>query len=213
MKKRSILSVIAVGAVLAAVSACSSVPATENDPAPTTPPTPTYVASSDWGYDIENENMVAGAADTIIVGTVLSQVDPSTSRQEPNPETQFEVDVLSTLKGEPAETITVSQLGGYVAEANTVVMSGDDSLMTVGSSYVMALVFDPAVGWYTASPATNGIEEIPTVEAQQLDPEGAQRRGGQAEPAAVAEMRDAIANQQEPESPAGEPEGELGDGK
>lgn len=207
MKRKQLLVTVALGAVLAGAGACSTT-AEENASSVEKKTTSTLVASSDWAYDIEDDYMVAGAADTVIVGTVVSQVDPSASRQEPNPETQFEVEVLSTLKGEPADVITVSQLGGFYPEANAVVMSGDDPLMTVGASYVMALVFDPAVGWYTASPATNGIEQITTDEAEGLDPSGTQRRGGSPEPEAVSKMRDAVANQQVPEAPVGEGEDE-----
>lgn len=207
MKRQQLFVILAAGIALAASSGCAAPAeqvATESSAEATTP---TVVTDAAWSYDIDNDNMVAAMADTIVVGTVASQVEPSGSRQAPDPETQFQVEVNSTLKGDAEGVITVSQLGGYVPEANTVLMMGSDPLMTVGASYVMALVFDPTVGWYTASPTSNGIEQIPTDQAEGLDPSGTQRRGGPAEPAAVADMRDAIANPQFPAPPIPE-EGE-----
>ncbi|ORI28141.1 hypothetical protein BJI47_00670 [Rhodococcus sp. 1168] len=151
------------------------------------------VASSDWAYDIENEYMVAGAADTVIAGTVLAEIIPSDTRMAPNPETQFTVRVDSILKGDAPEEIVVSQLGGFSPEKNAFIMSGDDPLMEVGGSYVMSLVFDPAVTWYTASPATNGIEVISTAA------EGAPQRRGEAESDVVSRMRDVVANEIPPQ--------------
>ncbi|MGC0367695.1 hypothetical protein ABH922_005747 [Rhodococcus sp. 27YEA15] len=152
----------------------------------------TVSVEASWAYDIEDQTLVAGASDSIFVGTVLEKLD-STSRMADLPETQYTVHVNSVLKGDVSGDITISQQGGIDAEKNTLLLLENDPLVEAGSAYLFTAVLDPKVGWYTITPVT-GHQDIPVDTASQL--EGAGRgRAAPPELQSVTDMRIAIENE------------------
>ncbi|MCZ9634607.1 hypothetical protein [Rhodococcus sp. BH5] len=145
-----------------------------------------------YPYDVSNPQMVAYQADTIVVGTVTEKL-ASISRLGAVPETQHTVHVNSVLKGDVGDEITVSQSGGLIEETDTLVLMEDVPLLTVGSAYVLSLVFDPAVNFYTVI-AFAGQQEIPAEAAKAIEEAPQQRGGTTNEPEAVTVMRDAVAD-------------------
>ncbi|MGF0316492.1 hypothetical protein ACQR3Z_11495 [Nocardia fluminea] len=143
-----------------------------------------------------DQRKVAGAATTVIVGTVTEQL-PSKSRMGEIPETQFKVKVNSALKGDANCDVIVSQQGGFDPKTNTVILIENDPLIEVGSAYVFSTVFDPAVGWYGITPVV-GHEEISVEEARRVEIDPNARVPRLPDPPAVSRMRDSIANQVNP---------------
>lgn len=185
------------GALLIALLIAGCGPTAANDPTPAQSPSTgaamkTVSVEASWAYDIEDQTLVAGASDSIFVGTVVEQLD-STSRMADLPETQYTVHVNSVLKGDVSGEITISQQGGIDAEKNTLVLLENDPLVEAGSAYLFTAVLDPKVGWYTITPVT-GHQDIPVDTAAQL--EGAARgRATPPEPQSVTDMRIAIENE------------------
>lgn len=204
MTRRHILkpatAIFAFATVTAFSVACSSPPPSSSAVGQTAPAvtTPYQVDTVDglFPYDVSNPQMVAFQADTVVVGTVTEKL-VSTSRMGAIPETQHKIHVNSVLKGDVGEEIIVSQTGGISEDTNTLTILDDVPLLDVGSAYVLSLVFDPAVNFYTVI-AFAGQQEIPVDEAKAIE-EAPQQRGGTAnEPEAVTVMRDAIADPVDP---------------
>lgn len=139
-------------------------------------------AEAAYVIDVEDPRQVAGFADAIFVGTVVEQV--ATTTRIAIPETQFTVDVSEVLAGEVADTVVVNQQGGVDPSTGETVLLEEDPLIQVGRTYLLATRYNAELDFYTLVPQT-GHEELPASN-------GGNNR--QAEPDAVTQMREAIAN-------------------
>ncbi len=119
---------------------------------------PQYVA------DFSNERVLVGAAHNIFVGKVIEKVGAKDLGV--GPETQFEVEVIDTVKGKLSGTVTVNQQAGY-KDGKLYVMEGDlftegsdqESLLQIGSTYVFTTRYNEEEDWHTiiSYPSANKI--------------------------------------------------------
>lgn len=104
---------------------------------------PQYVA------DFINPRVLVGASHNAFVGKVIRQV--GSERHDLWPETQFEVQVISNIKGNLEGIVIVNQEGGYKDRVLYVFELGDSDsyMLEPGSTYLMATRYSKQYGWYT----------------------------------------------------------------
>lgn len=108
-----------------------------------------------WAYDVADDRYLVGAATHVFFGTVLNAApgppivslgdgDPTVDGGEPDltPQTMYAVRAVGDIKGD-LSTLTYTpnifrlvQVGGYDQDGDLVLFEGD-SLMTVGSTYLL----------------------------------------------------------------------------
>jgi hypothetical protein len=135
-RRRAVLALIAAGAVAAGAVQLGS--ATGAEPAKRVT-TIHYTSVTDFS----NDKRLAGFAEHVFFGRV-SAAGRTLDKGEALPETEFPVQVLSTLKGSAATSATVVQQGGEVpgVDDQMVQMEGDKPLQS-GRTYLFATRSDP----------------------------------------------------------------------
>lgn len=174
----------ATAAALWAAVALSSCSQTPPDSGRSIDGSPSCSMIVDWAFDATDLRALAGWADAIFVGTVL-QESGTKSLLSSVPETQFQVEVVESLKGTASGTVTVSQAGGRGCQVNT----GD--LVSVGATYLFSTGYMAAEGWYSIA---GTAEELAPAEVESAR-RAAVSPGQVPEPAVIGEMRTAIADQ------------------
>ncbi len=165
-----------------ALSSCSQTPP---DSGRSIEGSPSCSIIVDSAFDATDLRALAGWADAIFVGTVL-QESGTKSLLSSVPETQFQVEVIKSLKGTASGTLTVSQVGGRGCLVNT----GD--LVSVGTTYLFSTGYMAAEDWYSIA---GRAEELAPDEAEAAR-HAVTSPGLQApEPDAIDRMRAAIADQ------------------
>jgi hypothetical protein len=115
----------------------------------TAPPTAPTHADVEFITDFSDARRLVGATDNVFVGRVIAQV--GTKRVVDDlPETQFQVEVLETIKGALTGRVTVNQQGGY--EGRELILVEDDPLLVPGQEYLFATGLHPGEGWHTLVP-------------------------------------------------------------
>ncbi len=99
--------------------------------------------------DLADDRKLVGVAHDVFLGRVVRQRGSTTA--EPLPETQFDVQVLRTIKGSLTDVVVVSQQGGMDERGDTVVVDGD-ALLQSGRTYLFATRTNEATGWHTLIP-------------------------------------------------------------
>ncbi|MFI6043309.1 hypothetical protein ACIA8C_16865 [Nocardia sp. NPDC051321] len=147
------------------------------------PPAPKVVqVTSDAAFDPGDPKAVAGWADAIFVGTVEKYLHTEAPASG-TPETQFQVSVVTELKGDLPTKVVVNQIGGIARNHDLIVVDGMP-LISAGKSYLFIARYYAEKKWLTIA---NGLG------ATELT--GPNRANREAEPDAVKRMRDAIAHQ------------------
>jgi uncharacterized protein with beta-barrel porin domain len=118
-------------------------------------PSETEIKNMETGYavDVSDTRKLVGYAEHVFVGKVIKQA--GTKKISGYPETQFEVQVLQTIKGDLDKTITVNQSGGY--EGNELTVVNGDSLITPGKTYLFATKYLESENWHTLVPKYGDI--------------------------------------------------------
>lgn len=98
--------------------------------------------------DLADDNKLVGIAHDVFVGRVVRQRG---STSEPLVETQFDVEVLRTVKGSLSGVVVVNQQGGIDERGDTVVVDGDP-LLESGRTYLFASRTNETTGWHTLIP-------------------------------------------------------------
>ena len=101
--------------------------------------------------DFSDSRKLVGFADNVFVGRVLEQ----TGTHSPDgamPETLFKVDVIRSIKGSLAGTVTVNQQGGFSAEENALILMEQDGLLEAGKTYLFATRTGGNGSWHTLVP-------------------------------------------------------------
>jgi len=135
-----VVAALAVGVAAAAVAGADS----GTDPGPTVRHAETLAVT-----DLADDRKLVGVAHDVFLGRVEQQQGSTTG--EPLPETQFEVQVLRTIKGSLSGVVVVSQQGGLDDRGDTVVVDGD-ALLASGRTYLFATRTNEATGWHTLIP-------------------------------------------------------------
>lgn len=110
--------------------------------------------------DFSNPQLLAGAADNVFIGEVITEV--SSRRPDGFPETQYAVQVKTNLKGTLNGNITVNQLGGFEknpAGHRILVLYNEDALLKKGQTYLFATRYLKSEKWHTAF-STHGTVEL-----------------------------------------------------
>lgn len=170
-------------ALISVTAACGA------DPSPEAPPQQVIHVDPLSAFDITDQKALAGWADAIFVGTVDQYLSTETPSSGGTPESQYQVSVLETLKGDLPKTVVVNQVGG-VAENGDIVVVDDDTKLEAGKTYLLSARIWAEKGWFTVASQVGAVEIT--------DP-GAAQRGAlvpgpdPAEPSAVQKMRGSIA--------------------
>lgn len=116
--------------------------------------------SYQYAVDVMNDQKLVGWANNVFVGKVISQT--GTKKLGSMPETQFSVEVLSSIKGNLTGTITVNQQGGK--EDNELILFENDKMLEVGKTYLFITRLNKEEDWHTLVPCYGDI--LVTGEAQ-----------------------------------------------
>ncbi|MDI9918875.1 hypothetical protein [Rhodococcus sp. IEGM 1379] len=150
-----------------------------------------------WAYDIHNQRELAGAKDSIFVGTVEEQVgtrELETSMEgRTTPTTQFRVSVFESLKGEFPSEVIVNQQAGYDPVTRVLRTFGNDPLLEAGVTYIFSAKYIVADNYYWIVPEV-GSESLSAADAETMTSNPQSRGAFKDEPQAVREMRESIAN-------------------
>ncbi|MHB8945074.1 MAG: hypothetical protein ACYC6I_00915 [Bacillota bacterium] len=110
--------------------------------------------------DVMNDQKLVGWADNVFLGKVISQT--GTKKLGSIPETQFSVEVLKSIKGALAGTVTVNQQGGK--EDNQLILLEKDKMLELGKTYLFITRLNKEENWHTLVPYYGDI--LVTEEAQ-----------------------------------------------
>lgn len=152
------------------------------------PPRATSYVTNSYAFDIDDLRRLAGFADAVFIGKVIGQ--QGSKALNSFPETQFRVEVLSTLKGRVDQTVTVNQFGGVDGRTQQVILDEGDRLIEPGQTYLFVTRYLPSEDWYTAAPIVTS-RKLTEREAQAAA--NPRSTVGQAE--LVVDMRAAIVDQ------------------
>ncbi|OYD60845.1 hypothetical protein BDB13_5738 [Rhodococcus sp. OK302] len=178
-----------------AISGCGSPEHTDLEPSE--PIVTTLSSEALWAYDIHNQRELAGAKDSIFVGTVEEQIgtrELKTSLEgTTTPTTQFRVSVLKSLKGVFPSEVTVNQQAGFDSETRVLRTFGNDPLLEPGVTYIFSAKYIVADNYYWIVPEV-GSESLSADDAETMTSNRQSRGAFKDEPQAVREMRESIAN-------------------
>jgi hypothetical protein len=93
-----------------------------------------------------------GASHNVFIGKVLAQT--GNKETQIGPRTQYQVQVIDSIKGELTDIVTVDMLGGYDKDGKLVLVESEDlaledALFQVGSTYLFATRYSAQEDWYT----------------------------------------------------------------
>lgn len=124
----------------------------------------TYTASRSFGpiiiqaqhaADFSNNEVLVGSSHDIFIGKVIKK--NGDKERGIGPETQFEVEIIESIKGELNGNVVVNQQGGYKNGVLYVVGDGDilakangeDYLLQEGETYLLATRYNEKENWHT----------------------------------------------------------------
>jgi len=131
--------------------------------------------------DFSDDKKLVGAAHNIFVGTVVKQKSLDQDIKS-SPKTQYDVEVIESIKGGLNGMITVNQNGGYRDGVLYVVNDGDtvlpikevkDYLLQPGTTYLFMTRYNTEKNWHNMNlyPESYGVitkENLPQVELKVL---------------------------------------------
>ncbi|MCM3574161.1 hypothetical protein M3172_13275 [Mesobacillus subterraneus] len=109
--------------------------------------------------DFSDKRKLVGATDNVFIGKVIEQA--GSKSLDGGPETQFTVEVISTVKGKLSGEVLVNQQGGYLEneEGETeLLLIEDDQLLVPGETYLFATRYLESENWHTVVPAYGDIK-------------------------------------------------------
>lgn len=113
----------------------------------------TQAIHASYPFDVSNRQKLVGAASNVFVGRVIALagtqgLGTSTPGYQV-PQTQFQVEVLESIKGHVETTVLVNQHGGPDSRnPNHVALFEADPLLTPGETYLFTTYHNPQTGWY-----------------------------------------------------------------
>lgn len=112
-----------------------------------------------------DNNILLGASHNVFIGKVLAQT--GNKETEIGPRTQYQVQVVSNIKGELGDTVTVDMLGGYDTNGKPVFIedgsaAGENPLFQPGSTYLFATRYNVQEDWYTVIAHSNARKILST---------------------------------------------------
>jgi hypothetical protein len=128
-------------------------------------PTPLEELALLYPINPEKTELLLGASHNVFIGKVLART--GNKETEIGPRTQYQVQVIGSIKGELVETITIDMLGGYNKDGKLVIVeSGDvapeDALFQPGSTYLFAARYNAEEDWYTVIAHPNARKVLST---------------------------------------------------
>lgn len=117
--------------------------------------------SLSYPADFSRDDILVGASQNVFVGKVLTQT--GNKKTEVGPRTQYQVEVISNIKGELDNTITLDMLGGYDEGGHLFVVDEykpEDFLLRPGTTYLLATRYNKDEDWYTLIPHPNARKVI-----------------------------------------------------
>lgn len=110
-----------------------------------------------YAADFSNDQILVGASHNIFIGRVIAKI--GNKERGIGPETQYQVEVLHSLKGDLTDYVTLNQRGGFSdgtlyvygdEEKDTTPEDGDSEyLLTPGYTYLFATRFNETENWHT----------------------------------------------------------------
>ncbi|MBA4496085.1 hypothetical protein ACFO25_16495 [Paenactinomyces guangxiensis] len=113
--------------------------------------------------DLNDPRKLAGLAENIFVGKVISQAGTKSLSQLP--ETQFNVEVIQNIKGNLSGTVLVNQQGGYNQDQELVLVE-NDPLLKPGHTYLFSTRYLQQEDWHTVIPIHGDVPLKSTSELQ-----------------------------------------------
>lgn len=115
--------------------------------------------------DPANDQILLGASHNVFVGKVLTQT--GNKETEIGPRTQYQVQVIDSIKGELGDIVTVDMLGGYDNNGKPIFIEdgsveGEDPLFQPGSIYLFATRYNTQEDWYTVIAHPNARKILST---------------------------------------------------
>lgn len=105
-----------------------------------------------YAADYSDDKVLIGASHNIFVGKVIKQVGSESHLGVPK--TQFEVQVISNIKGDLNGLVTVDQLGGF--NNSTLYTEGKMPLLEPGITYLLTARYNEKYKWYSLNGHSNG---------------------------------------------------------
>lgn len=103
--------------------------------------------------DFSDDRVLVGASHNIFVGKVIRQISDKTNALLP--QTQYEVQIISNIKGKLDGTVIVNQDGGYkngvlyILDSDVLKQENDENyLLKPGLTYLLATRYSPKNSWY-----------------------------------------------------------------
>ena len=133
----------------------------------------TRSAHGAWAADFDNPRVAVGAAQAVFVGRVVEQVGEASTSPIGIPQTQFQVEVLDTVKSVrkvdpnafeslPANLealprlVTIDQYGGHTRDVTgkrVEMLMDDQHLLVPGQTYLLVATYNADHNWYHVLPA------------------------------------------------------------
>lgn len=111
---------------------------------------PGYITTHlSYPANLENENILVGAAHNIFVGRVVEQTGDKVTQI--GPRTQYAVEVVLSVKGSLNGLVTVDMMGGY-EDGKLVMVENDDPdnfLLKPGATYLFVTRYNEQENWHT----------------------------------------------------------------
>jgi hypothetical protein len=125
-----------------------------NIPVNTTPMSLIYPA------DFSKDNILLGVSHNVFIGKVLAQT--GNKETQIGPRTQYTVEVVSNIKGDLKDIVTVDLFGGE-QNGKLVTVEGiheEDYFLKEGTTYLFATRYDEQENWYTLIAHPNARKEL-----------------------------------------------------
>lgn len=98
--------------------------------------------------DFSNDKALAGFAQNVFIGEVVSE--KSIKKSGDIPETQFDVKVIENIDGNLSGNVVVNQEGGYLD--NKLYLMENDKMLEEGKKYLFATRYNESENFYTLIP-------------------------------------------------------------
>ncbi|MFC0187059.1 hypothetical protein ACFFJY_02105 [Fictibacillus aquaticus] len=105
-------------------------------------------------FDVSNPHMLSSWADNIFIGEVVKKKGSKSLGEQP--ETQYVVEVMRSMKGNLNGQVTVNQLAGY--NNDDLSITKGDNLLKEGQKYLFVTRYLESEDWYTTVPVYGNIK-------------------------------------------------------
>lgn len=172
---------IVVAAAIALSSCGTNTPVPSSQTGESQPPRSCMMDAA-YSSVIRDKRKFVAKSDNVFVATVEESAGQHIE-EDGTPHSQFNVKVLSNLKGTLPESVTVSQNGGIIN--NVQCLLNHDPLLTPGTTYIFTTKYAPTLKFHFITAAEYGDIKLSTADATAV-------KNGLPDPPPVAEMRAAV---------------------